>query len=208
MKENCPIVGIGASAGGLEALETFFKHMPDTSGIAFVVVMHLDPSHVSLLPELLQRQTKMNVVKIRNSEHVEANKIYVIPPNTNLIITENVLELVERPDRHSKLPIDFFFKSLAQDQGKNAACIILSGTGTDGTLGLKEIVAESGLAIAQSILSAKYDGMPGNAIATGLVNYILDPSEMPKQLINHFKTSTISVLVNSNRTPFFVNFQS
>lgn len=194
MKDNCPIVGMGASAGGLEALETFFKHMPDTSGIAFVVVMHLDPSHVSLLPELLQRQTKMNVIKIRSSEHVEANKIYVIPPNTNLIITDNVLELVDNPDRHTKLPIDFFFKSLAQDQGKNAACIILSGTGTDGTLGLKEIVAESGLAIAQSTLSAKYDGMPSSAIASGLVNYILDPSEMPKQLINHFKTSTINTL--------------
>ena len=192
MKENCPIVGIGASAGGLEALETLFRYMPDNSGMAFVVVMHLDPSHVSLLPELLQRQTKMDVIKIHSSEQVEANKVYVIPPNKNLQISDNVLELIQRPDLRTKLPIDSFLKTLAQDQGYNAACIILSGTGTDGTLGLKEIIAESGFALAQSTLSAKYDGMPRSAIATGLVNFILDPSEMPGQLIRHFKTSVMN----------------
>ncbi len=192
MNENCPIVGIGASAGGLEALETFFNNIPDNNGMAFVVVMHLDPSHVSLLPELLQRRTKMEVVKIRSSEQVAANKIYVIPPNRNLQICDNVLELIETPGQRIKSPIDSFFESLAQDQGRNAACIILSGTGTDGTLGLKEIAAESGFALAQSTSSAKYDGMPKSAIDTGLVNFILDPSEMPRHLIEHFKTSVMN----------------
>jgi two-component system CheB/CheR fusion protein len=208
MNEHCPIVGIGASAGGLEALETFFKYMPDNSGMAFVVVMHLDPSHVSLLPELLQRQTKMEVVKIQRSEKVEANKIYVIPPNKNLQISDGVLELIEHQNLRIKLPIDSFFKSLAHDQGNNAACIILSGTGADGTLGLKEIIAESGFALAQSTTSAKYDGMPKNAISTGLVNSILDPSEMPKQIIDHFTSSVMNIANKLGDTEILTNILS
>ena len=205
MINSFPIIGIGASAGGLEALETFFKYMPDNSGMAFVVVMHLDPSHVSLLPELLQRQTKMDVVKICNSEQLAANKIYVIPPNKNLQISDSVLELIESPELRIKLPIDFFFKALADDQGPNAAGIILSGTGTDGTLGLKEIIAKSGLALAQSPLSAKYDGMPKSAIATGLVNFILDPSEMPEQLMAYFQSSNMKTSTPIAKTEILTN---
>lgn len=189
MNDNLPIVGIGASAGGLEALECFFKNMPSECGMAFVVVMHLDPTHISLLPELLQRQTKMDVVKIDEHQYVEENKIYVIPPHKNLLIANRILELIEPVNLRIRLPIDFFFKSLAQDQGNSAACIILSGTGSDGTIGLQEIKAQSGYIMVQSIESAKYDGMPQSAIATGMANCILTPDKMPQQLINHFNKS-------------------
>ncbi|MFT7312965.1 MAG: two-component system CheB/CheR fusion protein [Paraglaciecola sp.] len=186
MNDDLPIIGIGASAGGLEALELFFKNVPKECGMAFVVVMHLDPSHNSLLPELLQRQTKMDVVKIGDHQYVEKNKIYVIPPGKNLLIANRRLELTESVDLHVRSPIDFFFKSLAQDHGSSGACVILSGTGSDGKVGLQEIKDHSGYVIVQSIASAKYDGMPKNAIATGLVDCILVPEKMPQQLIKHF----------------------
>jgi two-component system CheB/CheR fusion protein len=198
MKDNLPIIGIGASAGGLEALELFFKNMPSDCHMAFVVVMHLDPSHISLLPELLQRQTKLDVVKIADHVHVEANKVYVIPPHKNLIISKGILELTEPVDLRIKLPIDSFFKSLAQDQGHSAACIILSGTGSDGALGLQEIKAQGGYVMVQSIESAKYDGMPKNAIATGMANCILAPDEMPQQLIKYFNKSTTDSTDSTN----------
>lgn len=200
MNEILPIVGIGASAGGLEALDTFFTSMPTNNNMAFVVVMHLDPSHVSLLPELLQRQTKMDVVKITDCVRIEANRIYVIPPNKNLSIINRELRLEERSDLRIKLPIDYFFKMLAQDQGSNAICVILSGTGSDGSLGLQEIKAESGMVMVQSPLSAKYDSMPKNAIATGLADFILPPDEMPQCLIKYIKNIHPNDSSNENNT--------
>ena len=179
------VVGIGASAGGLEALNTFFSAMPNDSNMAFIVVVHLDPSHVSLLPELLRRQTTMEVVAISDGMAVEPNKIYVIPPSYNVSILNQQLHLTAPLDLHTKLPINFFFRSLAQDQGRKAVGIILSGTGSDGTVGLKEIKAEEGAVIVQSIASAKYDGMPQNAIATGLSDFIAAPEDMPKQLLTY-----------------------
>jgi len=181
-----PIVAIGASAGGLEALQQFFKAMPSDQELAFIVVVHLDPKHSSLLPELLQKQTPNKVVQIANGMPVEPNRIYVIPPNKSLSIFNKKLQLTELEfPRYRHLPIDFFFRSLAQDQGDNAIGIILSGTGSDGSLGLTEIKAANGLVMVQDESSAQYNGMPKNAIKTGSADYILPPGEMPAQLIQY-----------------------
>ena len=181
-----PIVTLGASAGGLEAFKNFFKAMSHDSGIAFVLVAHLDPTHVSLLPELVQKQSKMKVHQIKDGTQVLPNNVYVIPPNKNLNILNGNLHLMDLTQpRGANLPIDSFFRSLASDQGKNAICIILSGTGTDGTLGLKAIKGEVGMVMVQDEESAKYDGMPRSAISTGLADYILPPDKMPEQLIKY-----------------------
>jgi two-component system CheB/CheR fusion protein len=181
-----PIVAIGASAGGLEALQQFFKAMPSDQELAFIVVVHLDPNHSSLLPELLQKQTSIKVVQVANAMPVEPNRIYVIPPNKSLSIFNKKLQLTELEfPRYKRLPIDFFFRSLAQDQGDNAIGIILSGTGSDGSLGLTEIKAANGMVMVQDESSAQYNGMPQNAIRTGLADYILPPGEMPAQLIQY-----------------------
>ena len=186
-----PIVGIGASAGGLEAFETFFKAMPADSGMAFVLVAHLDPFHVSLLPDLLQKTTKMAVCHIKDGTIAQPNNVYVIPPNKELHILHGKLHLMDLSQpRGSNLPIDTFLRSLAEDQHANAVCIILSGTGTDGTLGLKAIKGAVGMVMVQDQQSAKYDGMPHSAMATGLVDFVLPPDEMPEQLINYTKRAT------------------
>jgi two-component system CheB/CheR fusion protein len=185
-----PIVAIGASAGGLEAFEAFFKAMPADSGIAFVLVAHLDPTHVSMLPELIQKSTKMKVHQVKDGSKVLQNNIYVIPPNKNLEIMNGSLQLLNiTQPRGANLPIDSFFRSLAIDQGSNAVCIILSGTGTDGTLGLKAIKGELGMVMVQEENSAKYDGMPRSAISTGLVDYVLPVGKIPEQLMKYTKHS-------------------
>lgn len=147
-----PIIAIGASAGGLEAFEIFFKSMPADSGMAFILVAHLDPTHVSLLPELIHKSTKMNVRQITDGVKVDPNSVYVIPPNKDLSILHGTLYLMDLPQpRGANLPIDNFFRSLAMDQGESAICIILSGTGTDGTLGLKVIKGELGMAMVKAM---------------------------------------------------------
>lgn len=189
---NFPIVGLGASAGGLEAFASFFKVMPSNSGMAFVLVSHLDPTHVSILPDLIKKQTKMKVLQINDGQKVEPDHVYVIPPNKDLSILDGVLYLMEQPlPRGLNLPIDNFFRSLAQDQGCKAICIILSGTGTDGTLGVKEIKGEIGMVMVQDEKSAKYDGMPRSAIATGLADYILPVEKMPDQLIKYTEHASV-----------------
>lgn len=181
-----PIVGIGASAGGLEALEAFFRAMPPDAGVAFVLVVHLDPTHVSILPELLQKHTQMPVCQASDGGKVEPNHVYVIPPNKDLKIMNTRLLLMEPSQpRGANLPIDSFFRSLAQDQGRNAVCIILSGTGSDGTLGVKAVKGEIGMVMVQDEESAKYEGMPRSAIRTGLADYVMPPNEMPRQLIKY-----------------------
>lgn len=183
-----PIVGIGASAGGLEAFEAFFRAMPHDSGMAFVLVAHLDPSHTSLLPELLQKHTEMTVAQVRDGVEVEPNHVYIIPPNKDLNLFNGSLQLMDLlGPRGTSLPIDSFFRSLAQDQGSNAVCIILSGTGSDGTIGLKAIKGELGMVMVQSVASAQYDGMPRSAIATNLTDYVLAPKEMPQALIGYIQ---------------------
>jgi two-component system CheB/CheR fusion protein len=182
--ERFPIVGIGASAGGLEALEAFFEHMPPDNGMAFVVVTHLPLHHVSLLPELLGRCTTMRVVEAADKMAIEPNCVYIAPSNMYLSILHATLYHLEPPTGASlQLPIDVLFRALADAQGARVVGIVLSGTGTDGTLGLKAIKGAAGMTIVQSVQSAKYDGMPRSALATGLVDYVLPPSEMPAQLL-------------------------
>nr|MBF0222605.1 PAS domain-containing protein [Desulfobulbaceae bacterium] len=200
LRQSLPIVGIGSSAGGLEAAEAFFSAMPSETGCAFVLVPHLAPTHVSIMPELIQKQTTMKVVQITDGISVQPDSVYVVPPNRDLSILNGTLQLME-PDhpRGAHLPIDRFFTSLALDQGTNAVCIILSGTGRDGTLGAKAIKAESGMVMVQDETSAKYDGMPRSAIATGIADYVLPPSEMPRQLLKFLRHAVRS------STPMIIN---
>ncbi|MGZ5050087.1 MAG: chemotaxis protein CheB [Methylobacter sp.] len=193
------IVGIGASAGGLEALQQFFRALPPDTNFAFIVVVHLDPNHGSLLSELLQKQTSTKVVQITDGMPVEPNRIYVIPPSKSLSIFHKKLHLAELELPHySHLPIDFFFRSLAQDQHDKAVGIVLSGTGSDGSLGLTEIKAANGLVMVQDESSAQYDGMPKNAIKTGVADFILPPDKMPAQLVEYaqFQRGAQVTLIN------------
>ena len=181
-----PIVGIGASAGGLAAFEKFFANMPATteSGMAFVLVQHLDPDHKSILTDLIKKYTKMKVFEVTDGIEVQPNCAYIIPPNKDMAFMHGKLHLMNPvAARGLRLPIDYFFRSLAQDQHERAICIVLSGTGTDGTLGLKEIKGQGGMTMVQDPDSADYDGMPRSAIATGMVDYILPPDQMPARLM-------------------------
>ena len=198
-----PIVGIGASAGGLAAFEAFFSGMPvDTDpGIAFVLVQHLDPNHKSMLTDIIRRYTRMQVFEVQDGVTVKPNCVYIIPPNSDLAFLNGGLQLIEPvAARTQRLPIDFFFCSLAQDQHERAIGVVLSGTGSDGTLGAREIKGKGGLVLAQKPESAQYDGMPRSVIATGMVDFELPPAEMPTQIIayvaahvlNHPATSGFS----------------
>ena len=181
-----PVVGIGASAGGLAAFEAFFSGMPvDTDpGMAFVIVQHLAPDHKSILSELIRRYTRMQVFEVEDGMKVKANCAYIIPPNRDMAFLNGALQLLEPASpRGQRLPIDFLFKSLAQDQQERAIGIVLSGTGSDGTIGIRAIKAAGGMAMAQKPESTEYDGMPRSAIATGLIDYELKPADMPAQLI-------------------------
>lgn len=183
-----PIVGVGASAGGLEACESLFGGVAADIGLSFVVVVHLDPTHVSLMPELLQKKTKLPVSQVVDGTVVEINHIYVIPPNREMHILRGTLYLTEiKKPRQQHLPIDLFFRSLAEDQGSNAIALVLSGTGSDGASGLKVVKEACGMVMAQSIPSAKYDGMPRSAVATGLVDFVLPANEMAEQLASYVK---------------------
>ena len=181
-----PIVGIGASAGGLAAFEAFFSGMPvDVDpGMAFVLVQHLAPDHKSILTDLVRRYTRMQVFEVEDGMIVQPNCTYIIPPGRDMAFLNGSLQLLDpAAPRGQRLPIDFFFRSLAQDQQARAIGIILSGTGSDGTLGVRAIKGEGGMVMAQNLESTEYDGMPRSAIATGLVDYVLPPAEMPAQLM-------------------------
>ena len=179
-----PIVGIGASAGGLEACSEFFNQLPTSTGMAFVLVQHLDPSHKSMLTELLSRTTPLPIQEVGDGMEVEPNHIYIIPPNTELGILHQVLHLLPRSQTACPpLPIDTFMQSLAEDQGSMAIGVILSGGASDGTIGLKSIKAAGGITFAQDEESAKYDSMPHSAIAAGCVDFVLPPAEIAKELV-------------------------
>jgi two-component system CheB/CheR fusion protein len=183
------IVAIGASAGGLEAFEQFFKNMPADSGMAFVLIPHLSPEHKSIMPELLGRYTGMSIAQAENGETVEPNCVYVIPPDKDMSILNGTLQLFSPMEPRSiRHPIDSFFRALAQDQGDKAVCIVLSGTGTEGTLGLKAVKGEGGLVLVQDPKTAKYDGMPSSAVSTGLADYVLPPDQMPVYLLAYVKS--------------------
>jgi two-component system CheB/CheR fusion protein len=181
--DTFPIVGMGASAGGLEALTSFFNNMPADSHMAFVLVVHLDPGHTSMMPELLKRHTAMNVIEAQDGMTVEPNRVYVIPPNKDMSIFGRVLQIAAPAQmRGLRMPIDFFFRSLAEDQGEKAISVILSGTGSDGTLGMRAIHGAGGMCMVQDPETARYDGMPRSAIITGLADYVVPAEKMPEQL--------------------------
>ncbi len=196
--EAFPIVGIGASAGGLEALKAFFANVSEESGMAYLVVVHMAPRQPSLMHELMQRVARIPVTVARDGETIEPDHVYVIPPDRDLSIYRRSIHLMDMAPRGGSLLIDFFLRSLAQDQQANAAAIILSGTGSDGTLGVKEIKACDGLVMVQSEESATYNGMPRSAINTGVVDMVLAPEEMPEKLIRYFRHIENS---NKHRTP-------
>lgn len=181
-----PIVGIGASAGGIGAFESFFSTMPADSdpGMAFVLVQHLARDHKSILTELIRRYTKMKVFEVEDGMKIEPNCAYIIPPNRDMALANGALRLFEPSlARGVRLPIDFFFRSLAQEQRERGICIVLSGTGSDGTLGIRAVKGEGGMVMAQTPETTEYDGMPRSAIATGMVDYVLPPNEMPARLL-------------------------
>ncbi|MEI7849250.1 MAG: chemotaxis protein CheB, partial [Chloroflexota bacterium] len=187
-KSLCPIVGIGASAGGLEALELFFGNLPPNSGLAFVVVQHMDPTHKALLVELLQRCTSLPVVQVSDRMQVEADHIYVIPPNQDLSILHGVLHLLEPAAiRGLRLPINSFFRSLADDQQEHAIGVILSGMGTDGTLGLRAIKEKSGAVFVQDPQTARFDSMPRSAVVAGLADVVAPVEELAGKIIDYLQ---------------------
>ncbi|HOY59979.1 MAG TPA: chemotaxis protein CheB, partial [Verrucomicrobiota bacterium] len=178
-----PIVGIGSSAGGLEALEQFLGHVQAQSGMAFVIVQHLDPTRKGGMAELLQRATKMKVVQVKDRTPVKPDCVYVIPPNKNMSIFHSVLHLFE-PDtpRGLRLPIDYFFRALADDQQERSIGVVLSGMGSDGTLGLRAIKERGGLVVVQDPVTAKFDGMPHSAVETGLADIVAPVTELADRI--------------------------
>ncbi len=181
-----PIVGLGASAGGLEALESFFLHMPPKTGLAFVIIQHLSPRHKSILGEILKKDTQMEVMEVQDGMGVEANCVFFNPPDKDVAIFNGIFHLMEPPaSPRVRMPIDAFFRSLAEDRGEKAICIILSGTGSDGTLGLEEVKAAGGMTMAQAEFQAKYPFMPKSAIDTGQVDYVLPVEQMPQTLTRY-----------------------
>ncbi|HEV7499284.1 MAG TPA: chemotaxis protein CheB, partial [Vicinamibacteria bacterium] len=177
-----PIVGVGASAGGLEAFRQLLGALAVDTGLAYVLVQHLDPRHESILAELLSESTGMDVSEVKGAVRVEANRIYVIPPAQDIVFADGLLKLVPRQTSGTHMPIDSFLQSLADAQGSQSIGVILSGMGSDGTLGLEAIKAEGGITLAQEPRSAKNEDMPRSAIAAGCVDFVLAPEEIAREL--------------------------
>src|SRR5262245_27025299 len=177
------IVGVGASAGGLEAFDQLLAALPEDTGMAFVLVQHLAPKHESILSELLSKATRMQVIEVSDGLAVQPNQVYVIPPNADMSIVEGVLHLTPLgPDRARRMPIDMFLRSLAEDQQGRSIGVILSGTASDGTLGIQAIKAMGGVKFTQDDRSAKYNAMPRSAVAAGNVDFILPPELIAREL--------------------------
>ena len=194
-----PIVGIGASAGGLEALDQFLRHVPTNSNMAYVIIQHLDPDHIGILPELLQRTTKMKVFLVKDRMRVKQNCVYVIPPNKDMSILHGVLHLFEPTERRGlRLPIDYFLCSLAEDRQKGSIGVILSGMGSDGKMGLQAIKEKGGLTLAQEPSSAKFDSMPKSAINAGLADFVAPADELPGKIIDYYRHA---IFITKSETP-------
>lgn len=184
--DTFPVVGIGASAGGLDAFRKLLAALPADTGIAFVLIPHLDPTHESMMVDLLGRDTTMKVAQAADGMPLERNRVYVIPPQAYLSLREGMLRISQPQAPHgARLPFDFFLNSLADACGERAVCVILSGTGADGSIGLKAISEKGGLVIAQDPEEAAYDGMPRSAIVTGAVNLVLPAAQIPQALIRY-----------------------
>jgi two-component system, chemotaxis family, CheB/CheR fusion protein len=205
--EQFPIVGVGASAGGLEAFTQLLEHLPTDTGMAFVLIQHLDPTRDSLLTDLLNRKTSMPVTEVRDGMEVEPNQVYVIPPNMAMVLAQNTLKLVSRKNTNGRfLPVDTFFHSLAQERGNQAIAVVLSGTDGDGALGLTAVKVSGGITFAQDTDSSQFEGMPHSAAATGCVDFVLPPRAIAAELARisqhpYIADLNISNLNISNLTP-------
>ena len=189
LQPNC-VVGIGASAGGLEALQQFLTFLPSNTGMAFVIIQHLAPNHKSLVTDILAKYSGMPVTEIRDGMMVERNHIYMIPPKYNVEIEQDVLRLREYDPKRINHPIDIFFRSLAKAYQNRAIAVILSGAGSDGTSGIRSVKEQNGVIIVQTPESAKFDGMPRNAISTGLADLVQNPDAIAKEM-EHIAASII-----------------
>ncbi len=186
--EMLPLVGLGGSAGSIQALQTFFRGMPVDSGLAYVVILHLSSEHESSLAELLQGSTQMPVVQVNATAKVEPDHVYVIPPGKQLASADGHLELADLPtDRGRRLAVDLFFRTLADTHGPHAAAIVLSGADGDGAIGIKRIKERGGLTIAQDPDEAEHQGMPRSAINTGMVDWVLQVGQMPERLVKYYE---------------------
>ena len=193
LKKSFPIVGIGASAGGLEALEQFLNHVPPNSGLAYVIVQHLDPTRQGIMPELLQRSTGMKVIQVRDRMPVQPNCVYVIPPNKDMSILHGVLHLLAPASpRGLRLPIDFFLRSLAQDAQERSIGVVLSGMGSDGTLGLRAIKEKAGVVLVQDPATAKFNGMPRSAIDSGLADIVAPVDQLPVRIMAYLQRAPLA----------------
>ncbi|MCP4157999.1 MAG: chemotaxis protein CheB, partial [bacterium] len=194
------IIGIGASAGGLDSFEKFFTHIPSDSGMAFVLFQHIAPDHKSMLPDLLKKFTSMEVYEVKDSMKVRPNCIYINPPGNDVGVINGALHLLEPTHpRGMKMPINHFLRSLAQDRQEKAIGIIFSGTGTDGTLGLQAVKEKGGLTMVQEPGSAEYDGMPLSVVKTGMADYIMSPDKMPEKLIELNRCISVRKLEKASR---------
>jgi len=186
VRTDFPVVALGASAGGLDALRKLFDALPTDSGMAIIVIQHLDPTHASMMVDLLASHTTKKVQQAANGMPLECANVYVIPPGAYLSVKDGVFQLSEPRERHgARLPFDFFLRSLAAEYGERAVCVTLSGTGADGSLGLKAVKEKGGLVMVQSPDEAAYDGMPRSAIMTGLVDFVLPVAEIPEVVVTH-----------------------
>src|SRR6266567_4346074 len=184
--DNFPVVGLGASAGGLDAARRLFAALPPDSGMAFILIQHLDPTHASMMVDLLAGHTPMKVQQAADGMPLEREHVYLIPPGAYLSIRGGALRLSEPRERHgARLPFDFFLRSLAEELGERAICVILSGTGGDGSLGLKAVKEKGGLVIVQDPDEAEYDGMPRSAIMTGAVDLVLPVVKISEALAKY-----------------------
>ena len=190
-KSTFPVVGLGASAGGLQALQQFFAAMPANNGMAFVVIMHLSPNHESHAAAILQQSTAMPVFQVNETVVIAPETVYVIPPGHHLTMDDGMIRLTnsERPiGRH--IAIDLFFRTLADTHTTSAACIVLSGTGSDGSVGIQRAKEAGGITLVQDPLDAQYDTMPRNAINTGVIDFVLPASKMPEQLLTVWRNAS------------------
>jgi len=177
------VVAIGASAGGIEAVSELIKDLPADSGLSFVLVQHLDPNHHSMLTELLAKHTSMSVSEVKNGMAIERNRFYVIPPNTSMMVADKTLRLRPREESHGiPMPIDHFMRSVAEEYRERSIGVVLSGSGTDGSLGIAEIQAQGGVTFAQDDVTAKYNSMPRSAVNSGAVDYVLPPKQIAREL--------------------------
>ena len=189
-----PVVGLGASAGGLDAFKRFFHAMPPNNGMSFVLIQHLDPKHESMMVDLLTGHTPMKVQQAADGMRLERNHVYLIPPGAYVAIEDGTLRRSKARERHgARMPFDFFLRSLAEECGERAICAILSGTGTDGSLGLKAVKEKGGLVIVQNPEEAAFDGMPRSAIRTGSADLVLTVATIPETLLRYGRQTYVKV---------------